>query len=199
MSDAVLVALIGAASGGLPVILGFIGKYYFDKTKEKKAQSFNNVIPKMHNVYHHLNNIVAHYGSKRAMVMYVENGGGRPSIGSKLFVSIAYEVFTKASQSIREAFQRVQIDDSYITMLGYMMSNHGNRTISVTSQMPDCLLRNVYLEAGTAMSIVYLVKITDTKLYYASFNFPHEELSDNLLYHCDLEAAAIRNLFKDLK
>lgn len=199
MNPDIAVALVGLTSTLCTLLAGFLGKFYFDKRKEnKKKESFAGIASDMHKVYMHLNRVVYKCGSLRAMVMYTENGGGKPTIGGQLFVSIVYEVFSQAG-SVRDIFQKVRVDESYVEMLGYMMSNEEKRTIVITERLKNCLLRNIYKEAGTEMAIVYLIKETDKRLYYASFNFPHSELSSELLFHCDLEANGIIQLFKDVK
>lgn len=198
MNPDIAVALIGLGSTLATLAFTFAGKLFWDYRKNGKSETFTRVVSDMHKVYAHLNSVVYKCGSSRAMVMYTENGGGKPTIGSQLFVSIVFEVHA-ACPSIREGFQRVRVDHSYVQMLGHMLSNPNKRTTVIASRMDDCLLKNIYKEAGTEMSIVYLVKQTDKRMYYASFNFPHENLTGELLYHCDLEAAALIRIFSKAK
>lgn len=190
-------AAIGTFGGISVALITTFGPTLVDRLKKRKERTYRATIPKIHDVYMHLNNVVSKLGSSRAMIMYTENGGGQPTVGAQLYVSIVYEV-VHFTHSIRNAFQRIRLDENYIRMLKYMQEDPDGRTIVMTDQMPDCLLKKIYLEAGTEMAILYRVQETKKRLFYASFNFPHNNLSSNLIYHCDLEAAAIRNLFKSV-
>lgn len=169
-----------------------------EKSRED-ATSFTNILPNMHMVYTHLNEVMVRLGGSRCMVMYTENGGGMPNIGSQLYVSVVYEVFTSLCGSIRNMMQRKLVDEAYVTMLGYMITNPGQRTIVVTELMPPCMLRDIYEKSGVKMSLVYLIKQTDARLYYASFNFPHTDNNPQLIYECDIKANQIAQLFTDME
>lgn len=185
---------IGTFGGIAVALITTFGPALNDKIKKRRFRTFKATIPAIHDVYQHLNTVVNRLGSTRAMVMYTENGGGRPSVGAQLYVSIVYEV-VHFTHSIRNMFQRIRVDENYVRMLKYMYDDQAGRTIVVADQLPPCLLKQIYVEAGTKMSILYLVKETKKRLYYCSFNFPHDQLTSELIYHCDLEAAAIKGLF----
>lgn len=187
-------AAIGTFGGIAVALITTFGPALTDRIKKRKLRTFKATIPAIHDVYQHLNTVVNRLGSSRAMVMYTENGGGKPSVGAQLYVSIVYEV-VHFTHSIRNMFQRIRVDENYVRMLKYLYDDPDGRTIVVADQMPPCLLKQIYLEAGTKMSILYLVKETKKRLYYASFNFPHDQITSELIYHCDLEAAAIKRLF----
>lgn len=187
-------AAIGTFGGIAVALITTFGPALTDRIKKRKLRTFKATIPAIHDVYQHLNTVVNRLGSSRAMVMYTENGGGKPSVGAQLYVSIVYEV-VHFTHSIRNMFQRIRVDENYVRMLKYMHDDQDGRTIVVADQMPPCLLKQIYLEAGTKMSILYLVKETKKRLYYCSFNFPHDQLTSELIYHCDLEASAIKRLF----
>lgn len=176
-------------------------KAHIDELESLRAEkrTFSDVLPNIHNVYHHLNEVTVRLGSSRSMVMYTENGGGKPSIGSQLYVSIVYESYSADGGSIRNKFQRVRVDQAYCEMLGYMLTNTERRTVTITSRMPQCMLRDLYINSGTEMSFIYLIKETETRLYYASFNFPHAVLDPHLLYECDLKANQIAQLFREVE
>lgn len=169
------------------------------KELREEKKTFTSVLPDMHDVYAHLNEVMVRLGGNRCLVMYTENGGGRPTIGSQLYASIVYEVYTHQCGSIRKQIQRKQVDESYVKMLGYMVSNVEKRTNVVTAQMPPCMLRDIYERSGVKMSFVYLIKETESRLYYASFNFPHDILDPSLIYECDIKANQIAQLFKHME
>lgn len=190
-------AFAGIAVAAISTFGPTLSNTWLERRKLSKA-NFTDVFDRIRRVYGILNDTVSRIGSERAMVMYTENNGGIPQVGCQLYVTIVNEVYHHAGQSISADFRRYPIDESYAGMLGVMLGNERRKVIVVTKYLPPCLLKQIYEHAGTKMSIVCVVKETKRKLYYASFNFRHDNWTDELEYDCDLQVNKLRQLFKDV-
>lgn len=175
-----------------------ISKIWWAKYEAKNAHpgdSFEAAISKTHNVYAILNHAISSFGASRAMVLCTENNGGIPHVGSQLYMSIIYEQYLRGGHSVREDMQRLLIDDEYVRMIGLMQTSQKASVAMITDRMNKCMQKQMFDDAGTKLAFMYIVKASDKRLYFVSFEFNHQAWSDELEYHCDVEANRIRQIF----
>lgn len=102
----------------------------------------------------------------RALILYTEDSGGLPTLGSQLYISILYESSDSDIPNIKSDVQHLMTDGHYDSLLSELLaegSYHG-----VTSDMPDGLLKDFYVASGICESLVLPILQTKSKFYYLS-------------------------------
>ena len=193
MDSDIIIAIIGFFGLATTSIGTLIAKDLIDKNKANRRDSFKRIIPDLHRVYHHLHEVVSRCKSTRAMVLYTENGGGIPSPRSDLFVTVSFEAHN-GTQPIREICQRQPCDEEYIKMLGVLLNS--DYLVVQADLMPPCMLKDLYSQTGTKVSLLFIVCRTQTKFHYCSFNFKEDTpITKEVFQRCKLEATAIKDIF----
>lgn len=194
-----LVAAAGAG-GFLTVLISTFGpslthamKYWMQEGagKRNKAEAAEAAA----RVHHILNDAVVRLGSKRALILYTENGGGVPKPGLPIYVTVLYEMFRNEGDSIREHVQRIMCDGFYCEMISNLLNSPENKVYLITRAMPRCYLKGLYEKAGTELSVVIYLRSTRRKTFYVSFNFPHANLSDAVDRDLDLLAHELKAIY----
>ncbi len=169
------------------------------KLAERAAkETYSRMLPARHEVYGVLNKVVAEYGATRALVLFTENGGGRPNMSSDLKLSIAYEIYSGGATPVSEVFQRVYVDAIYTSMLDQLIRSPTRSLLLMTRDLPNCQLKQVYIDNKIQMSLVYKVCETEKRFWYASFNFTHDNTPSELLNHAGIAADQLRSVFLDV-
>ena len=188
MNSNVLVTLIQTIG---EIVISLLGK-----SGGKEKNLFIEAIESMHEVYSCLNDVVSHNGCSRAMLLYSENGGGIPQGRSDLFVTISHEIHTEA-ESIRHEVQRLPVDFDYIQLLQALLNSKEGILFIETEKMNQGLLKDIYIKAGTAQSLIFRLTETKNKLYYCSFNFKKDHpVTDECFRNCTLQASKIKKIIK---
>lgn len=201
MTIDVLSAALGAG-GVLAVSIATFGptlaKIWWARYEERHAtpgEDFERAINRTHDIYAVLNHITNRHGAKGAMVICTENNGGIPHAGSQLYMSVVYEQCNNQRVSVKETLQRQMLDGEYVRMVALALSSHNGRVALITRKMEKCMQKQIHEDTGTKLSFFYVIKASDRRLYFVSFEFDHENWTSELEYHCDFEANKIRQIF----
>lgn len=158
--------------GGLSIE---VFKYIVEKRKSKQynEKSLNIVdgFDDISNIYSQMDKIVDSTSASRVMLFRGSNGGGLPMAGSEFYVKAIHHSFSEDDvNNLVERYTNVLIDGHYANLLRDIVT-HGSVKIKV-EEMPDCLLKRMYLTEGIKYSEVhYLVSkgLIDRKIKFEIF------------------------------
>lgn len=165
------------------IILAFIGgggmKYvydYYKKRLEYKKESsidrFHKTFENVHEVYKCLNQLAYHSKAGRAIIVKVEDGGGRPSANSHIHSTVLYEVFDSPLTSIKQYWQNVKVGEIYIKYVKEIYDN-GRAEYLVDGLKPSDL-KDLHVEHGTKyVESVFLMK-TERYFLYLSVQYAED-------------------------
>jgi hypothetical protein len=166
-----IVFLMGGAAKELINAFRDIGKAWISAKKraDSSADRPIDVIGDVHTTYTLLNELLASVTADRVVLLRAENGGNIPTIGKELTSSIVYEVFSETSHAIRDTWQKQTLDDAYVWMLKHV-STDGFVEL-VTAEMPDGILKTLYMRHNVVASHVWGVYSTEGAYYYLAIGF----------------------------
>ena len=127
-------------------------------------------------IYHILNDNATRMKTDRCLVLYTSNGGGIPSAGNPLYVSILYEIVRRNGlRPIAGEFQSVPLDGSYIELLSKVIETKEPGIHGKTKELEPGMLRQIYEEEGVTQ--FYIGKITGTqkRFYFYSMRWMDQE------------------------
>lgn len=125
-------------------------------------------------ISHNLNKILWHTPADRVMLLRAENGGGFPTPGHNRYSSVLLEVFDSKLDSVRDLWQRVQLDQHYNDILIALYTDGGCR-VDAAKMPPDALLYPIYQEGGVKVAYAFMVGATDKEMYYLVMNLTSDE------------------------
>lgn len=161
--QAVTVAVLGILSAVVP--------WAIQKAKNFKKTGISATLESHTAIYSALNNLVAKTRYQRAVLLTAHNGGAIPTPGKDLYSSVVCEVFSRPFEGIHFSWRKQLLDEGYTQMLFSLVRRKVLRLI--TSKMDDCILKNLYLSDGVAMSKVIYVHRTRGTFWYLSLNSAH--------------------------
>lgn len=192
-----LVTLIG--SSALAVILTtfkdtwlswFNNRLRLDVSKRAKV-----MLGKRLDIYDVMNNVKNRTGSPRVLVTYTEDGGGLPTTGSPLYISILYETVDHESTSIKEDIQRLITDEAYDNMLSHLATK-GTYFI-ITDDLDNGILKKFYRHDNIQSSIMVPISSTKSRFYYMSIAWQERKTLEEM-EALELDAIIAANKIKVL-
>lgn len=117
-------------------------------------------------IYDLINDCIAQTPAERIIVFRTHNGGGRPSVSSHFGVSAMYG--TNVRIDTKHLYQNITVDEHYTRMLLKLLK--GKNFPIITSQMPDQLLKRIYINEKVKYSLAYPLCLMSTGLFYISFS-----------------------------
>lgn len=128
-----------------------------------------------------------------------ENGGGRPRLGTNIYLSISYEAVKDSLYLSKVDYQKMLIDEPYIRIL----NNIGTTQPLVISvgDMEEGMLKRIFDNVGIKYVEMYFIGETDTAFFYVSLSTVDEGYEFNeIVDRVEIEIAInkLRNLFAKL-
>lgn len=177
---------------GIGGMLKTLLDYYIAYNKTKIKGDFQKQIDLINQTYSILNDILVQHNASRVVLLKTTNGGGVPKLGCLLYSSIIYEVYQNHQKAIKQKWQSIKVDESYVEML-FEVLKKGYSLVS-TGGIKKGLLRTLYEKEGIDQSLVYYIKENKTDFIYLSINFDNKsEINKDDI---DLSISQIRALFK---
>lgn len=147
-------------------ILTFLGgslgvkalEYWVERRKSKKYDNSSTGIIEgfddISNIYFQMDRIIETTNAERVLLFKGSNGGGLPMAGSEFYTKAIHQS-TDGDESfdLVSRFNTVLIDGNYANMLRDIVTS-GFVRLKV-SEMPDCLLKRIYIDEGVKYSEVY--------------------------------------------
>ena len=128
-----------------------------------------------------------------------ENGGGRPRLGTNIYLSIKYEAVKDSLYLSKVDYQKMLIDEPYIRMLNNIGTTQP-LVLSVTD-MEDGMLKRIFDNVGIKYVEMYFIGETDTAFFYVSLSTVDDGYEFNeIVDRVEIEIAInkLRNLFTEL-
>lgn len=198
-----LVALVTALGLGtaIPKLIDWYIAYKNKKAslahkKKEEDDAFTLIFDAIHNVYYTLLTILRDTKAHRVVILKTTNGGGRPTLTGKLYSSVIYEAFENPLTSVKENWQKQELDPAYMELLFNM--NKTGRIAVVTETMQKGILRDLYLAEGIKKSWVYKIYERENEYIYISLNFTEVELEEPALANIfRMGVSRLRKLFSE--
>lgn len=195
--QSILIALIG--SGVLSTILVTskdVWMAWFQKKKKSDNEKAKLYLQNRLNIYDILNKVRAKVKSPRALILFTENSGGLPTLGSQLYVSIIYESTDSEMESIKDDIQHLLTDEAYDNMLSTLVEQ--GEFGSNTKDLECGMLKSYYESSDVAQTYIVPILQTETKFYYMSVSWTDESVNpSNLKIHIKSAANNIRQLLQN--
>lgn len=198
-----IVALITAL--GLGTAIPKLIDWYIAYKKRKEAleykkseedNAFTAIFDAIHEVYYTLLTILRDTKAHRVVVLKTTNGGGRPTLTGRLYSSVIYEAFENPLTSVKENWQKQELDPAYMELLFNM--NKTGRISVITETMQKGILRDLYLAEGIKKSWIYKIYERENEYIYISLNFTEVELEEPALANIfRMGVGRLRKLFSE--
>lgn len=181
------------------ILSGSLGIKIYDyiKTKKKKtvAEDFFNDTKDIINI---IEDLVTKPNIDRVLMFRGGNGGSVPKLGKDYFVKAVFEAHkVEPPESMLKTYNSIIPDSHYITMLLNLMQ-HKLEIINI-DQLPDCLLKQIYIEENILYSEIFLIHQTEEYMFYVSVatknngvNFRNQIMSR---LHIDSSLSKLKTIF----
>lgn len=123
-------------------------------------------------VYRHLNDCASFLRTDRTLVLYTSNGGGIPSAGKSLFLTVLYEIVRgDGLNPITNRFQGLQVDGSYLAFISQVADPNRGVWQGKPSELEPGLLRSLYESEGVTFAYISRIASTAERFYYLSLHW----------------------------
>lgn len=139
------------------------------KSEITDSKRFEVSLQAIDSVYDALRDIVYRTGAYRALLLRAEDSGDIPVPGKDIYSSIVYEVFDSTTSAQKPNWRRQLIDAQYTSMLTKVAQT--GHLINVTAQMPEGILKNVYVSKGVKQTHVFAIHQEPAFFFYCSIVF----------------------------
>ena len=159
-------------SAGVVVLVttagNLIAKYLERRDRYKSA------IRKISEIYDGFNRVIDDSKADRVLILKSHNGGGKPTPGTDLYVSIIHEMSTKGVEQIKQQYQRILIDDTYIRIIQQIILE---RTIEIRIQdLPEnSFIRLTYEKDNLKWIYFFEIKGNANSYFFGSFSTKDEK------------------------
>lgn len=160
----IITAALGAG-GTVSVAISQIEKIYRTWKNNSSARAIQNIAQTIDT----MQDLAMETGAGRVLLLQVSNGGGIPSSGANLYVSILHEIKDRSLRPIKPDFQSMLTDAGYIRLLEKLVSNgeyHGT-----PDDLSDGFLKDLYVSEGVEFFTAVEVKRTKHKFYFLSLRW----------------------------
>ncbi len=140
--------------------------YTFIHVPREQKKRYNMKLGQVHDIYRIMNDVLRKTNAERFLILESRNGKGVPRIGTQLYVSVLYEDYNSPFESVKKKYQRLEADGQYIRMLKQIYDN--DDIAFFTHDMPDGLLKDIYVNEGVFWSYVFRIGQGDKSFLYGS-------------------------------
>jgi hypothetical protein len=194
--ESILIAIIG--SGILSTIIVStkdLWLFYLQNKFRTKSELTRDLLASRVTVYDILNRLKRKVQSPRILILYTENGGGLPTPGSQIYISILYEAVDIDTKSIKMDVQRLTTDEEYDKLISSLANGEFNKII--TDDIEDGILKKFYKLDNIKESFIVPITQKNNRFYYMSVAW-HEEILEQLQDNHEIEILAEANNIKAL-
>jgi hypothetical protein len=124
-------------------------------------------IQRVVNIYDAMHEVLGYTDVQRFIIFKAHNGGGLIKPNTPLYVSALFEDFTAPFDSVRDKYQKIEVDEEYIRMLAYVCRQ--KVFVAKPEELKDdSLLKQVYHLDGVKYSEIYYLGQDKRNLYFCS-------------------------------
>lgn len=117
-------------------------------------------------IYDTMHTIIDLTAVERILIFKAHNGGAAIKPTGELYVTALYEDYIHPFSTTKANYVKYPVDKEYARMILEVIQN--GRKDLVTQDMPDCMLRNVYLTEGVVCSKLFYLRQDKQSIYYMS-------------------------------
>lgn len=136
-------------------------------------------IMKVIRIYDAMHKVIQETNVERFMVFKAHNGGGVINPTGNLYVSVIYEDYDHPFVSMKDNYQKLSVDVPYAKILVEVIQY--KKIDYNTEQMPDCILRQIYVNEGVKRSFIYYLGQDRKNIYFCSCATSHEQIERKIL------------------
>lgn len=187
-----------ASSGALLFILKWVKETMDVRSHTKRRKKHESSLAHLDDLYHLMNSLLAETGAARVSIIFNSNGGGYPSLDAVRKSTMKYEVFATGHEPIKSSWQNQELDWPYTNMLNSMMGKPDKTIWNITEDLPDGILKNLYLSAGIVCGKVAYLFATNTSFIYLSivWDLDIDRTDPKLLNNLRVRINQIQGLFE---
>lgn len=154
-------------TGGAVVLITTVSNAIVKQVE--KRQRYKKAIGKISEIYDVFNRVIDDSNADRVLILKGSNGGGRPTIGSNLYVSVLHEMSVKGIEQIKGQYQNILVDDAYIRLMQKLIET---REIEIqTKELPEnSFVRLTYEKENLKHSYLYEIKANANTYFFGSFS-----------------------------
>lgn len=179
----VLVALVTGVFGLLTLWV----KFYFDQRKatqdkaaqdrdkkEKDGKLMSTYIQKYSEINQQINEALQILGAQQILVLRVENGGGRPQPGARIYSSVIWEAFDPPATSAHNLWQRQLLEGGYLDVLSDMIMHGSNRVIVGVTDV-GIMAQDYYDACGVKAAQMYFLHGSENRIIYMAVSYMNDD------------------------
>lgn len=187
-----------ASSGVMLFILKWLKESLDKRSHDKRRKRHEASLDHLDDLYLLLNSLLAETGAARVAIIFNTNGGGYPSLDAVRKSSVKYEVFASGHMPIKDSWQNQELDHPYTSMLRKMMESPSKTLWNVTEDLPDGILKNLYLSAEIVCGQVAYIFATESAFIYLSivWDMDIERTNPKLLNNLRVRYNQIQGVFE---
>lgn len=156
-------------TGSIATIIGtgyaFYKKFHSNRFEKGLIGALNDKIE----IHDYLSSLKHETGSPSAVLTESKNGGGIPTGGNPVYISIFDEANDSTMRSVKKDIQNMPTDMAYNKMLLRLLEN--GYVFLETDKMIDGFLKEFYLAEGIKCAYIYKVGTLNNRLYYISLRW----------------------------
>jgi hypothetical protein len=155
--------LIGAFGTGIGIGFNYLRQFVEEKRKKRSTEA----IEDMASVYDILNELAGQLKTDRLLVLYSSNGGGIPSAGTVISVTILYELVRAFNLvPIRNDFQNLPVDEGYAQLLKNVVIR--GEFFGTPKNLQDGFIKELYESEQVDKFLIKEIYRGDKKFFYMS-------------------------------
>lgn len=154
-------------SAGIVVLVTTVGNLiakHLDRNDRYKRS-----IKKISEIYDSFNRVIDESNAERVLILKSSNGGGKPSPGSDLYVSVIHEMSIKGVEQIKHQHQKILIDETYLKIIQRIISE---RSIEIrVEELPEnSFLRLLNDQEGFKQLYFFEIKSNADNYFFGIFS-----------------------------
>lgn len=154
-------------SAGIVVLVTTVGNLiakYLDRNNQYKRS-----IKKIAEIYDSFNRVIDESNAERVLILKSSNGGGKPSPGSDLYVSVIHEMSVKGVEQIKNQHQKILIDEAYLKIIQRIISE---RSVEIrVGELPEnSFLRLLNDQEGFKQLYFFEIKSNADNYFFGIFS-----------------------------
>lgn len=159
-------------TGSVATIVGTAYAYYKKRQSNRFEKGLIEALNDKIEIHDYLSSLKHETGSPSAVLTESKNGGGIPTGGNPVYISIFDEANDSDMRSIKKDVQNMPTDMAYNRMLLRLLEN--NFVFLKTDEMIEGFLKEFYQAEGIKCAYIYKVGSLNNRLYYLSLKWKTE-------------------------
>lgn len=118
------------------------------------------------NILYFMDDVILKTDAAKVVLLKCHNGGDVPNISGPLYSTVLYEAKRPGEERVADRWQKQPLDEQYILMLMRLFKE--KKIVISTSELKECILKDIYVSSGVIFSKVVEVYVSQGKYFYLS-------------------------------